>query len=170
MDRAIRKRWAVPCVAIASLTMSVPAPAGAAQSFAPKQPSASPANYVRAQVIAATSVAVGNSLTGGGAGTKSGYAMSLNGISGDWVTGNYSIDFAIITTSSQAGTGTVTFKVVGPGNRVVYHYSWGSETVPKGVDWFTTVAKGNYTSPGLYVAEWYFAGNLDGWEPLNFSA
>ena len=115
-------------------------------------------------------MAVGNSLTGGGAGTKSGYAMNVNGISADWATGNYSIDFVIITTSSHAETGTVVFKVVSPANHVVYKYSWGSETVPKGVDWFTAEAKGNYNAPGVYFAEWYFGGNLDGWEPLNFSA
>jgi hypothetical protein len=116
------------------------------------------------------SVAVGNSLTGGGAGTKTGYAISANGISGNWATGKYSIDFVIITTSSQAETGTVAFKVVAPSNHVVYQYSWGSETLPKGVDWFTTVAKGDYTAPGVYFAEWYFGSNLDGWEPLNFGA
>jgi hypothetical protein len=150
--------------------MSLPAQAGAAQSLAPREPSASPTYYLRAQVIAAVSVAVGNSLTGGGAGTKSGYAMSANGISGNWATGNYSIDFVIITTSSHAETGTLAFKVVSPGNHVVYQYSWGAETIPKGVDWFSVVAKGNYTAPGVYFAEWYLGSNLDGWEPLNFSA
>ena len=163
-------KWAAPSIAALSLVLALPSQAGSTQNLAPKKPASSASYYLSAQVIPASYVAVGSSLTGGADGTKYGDALSANGINNDWDTGSYTIDFAVLVFSSQAESGNVEFKVVSPSNATIYTYSWPSDQIPKGTDWFTVGAKANFTAPGLYFAEWDFNGKLDGWAPLNFSA
>lgn len=125
--------------------------------------------WMRAQVIPAEYTAVGNSLSGGGDGTKYGYGLTLNGVNGTWKAGSYTIDFVVLTFSNKKESGTVSFKVVGPAGKVVYSYSWPSTQVPT-TDWFTVAAKGNYATPGVYFAEVYFNSNQIGWTPLNVTS
>jgi len=145
-------------VALATL---LPAPASFAAST----------YYMRAQIIAAPYIAVGNALNGGQSGTKYGYSLVANGISGNWATGqNGTVHFVVLTYSSQAETGTVSFKVVGPSGSTVSSYSFGREQVPRGANWYAINASGNYSTPGLYFAEFFFGSTMIGWAPLNFSS
>jgi hypothetical protein len=162
-------RVAVLSTALAGLTLALPAQTSLAQS-AEHSPATSSTYYLRAEIFPASYLAVGDALNGGGDGTKNGYAMTANGINNNWATGSYTIDFVVLVFSSQAKAGNVTFKVVSPSNAVAYQYSWGTEQLPKGADWFAVEAKGNYAAPGLYFAEWFLGGSMDGWAPLNFSS
>jgi hypothetical protein len=145
-------------VALATLS-PVPASFAAASTY-----------YMRAQVIPASYLAVGSALQGGENGTKYGYSLIANGISGTWsTTQNGTVHFVVLTFSSHAETGTVSFKVVGPNGGTVYRYSFGSEQVPAGADWFTLSAQGNYATPGLYFGEFFFGSSMIGWAPLNFT-
>jgi hypothetical protein len=155
------KHLAAASAVLGALAISTAAPAGATTA----------SYYLRAQVIPAEYITVGSALAGGNTGTKAGFALSANGISGNWATSaNGSVHFVVLTFSSHAETGTVVFRVLGPNNKTVYNYSFGSEQVPAGADWFGVTAQGNFSAPGLYFAEWLFNNNLDGWAPLNFSA
>ncbi len=127
--------------------------------------------YMRAQVIPAAYLAVGNALSGGEDGTKYGFGLIANGVNGDWATSqNGTVHFVVLTFSSRAETGTVSFKVVGRSGATVSSYSFGHEQVPAGADWYTLNAQGNYSTPGLYFAEFFFGSTMIGWAPLNFTS
>jgi len=163
-------RYLALSAAMLAVLFVLSAHVGAAQTGPGKAPAAATTYYMRAQVIPAEYTAVGASVTGGSEGTKAGASLWANGINSNWLTGDYTIYFAVFVFSSAAETGKVEFKVISPSKATVYSYSFPSEQVPAGEDWFTFAAKANYSSAGLYFAEWYFNGNLDGWTPLNFSA
>ena len=176
-------RSVVVGAALAGLTLALPAQPSSAQSpghvstvstghvsNGHESNAATSTYYLRAEVIPAQYLSVGDALTGGANGTKYGDALNANGINNNWTTGSYTIDFAVLVFSSHTETGKVTFKVVSPSDHAVYQYSYGTEQLPKGTDWFSVEAKANYSAPGLYFAEWFLGSNMDGWAPLNFSS
>ena len=149
----------------------LPAAAGAAPHGAHDRTDAASKYYLQAEIIPADDTAVGNSaMSGGSAGVKVGESLWANGVSDVWLTGNYTINFAVFVFSSHAESGDVEFKVVSPSKATVYSYSFKSENLPKGEDWFTFAAKANYATPGVYFAELYLGSNLDGWIPMTFNS
>jgi len=107
-----------------------------------------------AEIIPAAEVAVGNSLTGGDSGVSDGYALSANGVNNYYVTctSKCYYHFVFLTFTNAAVTASLQFKLVGPTGATVYSYTFRSEKIPVGTDWFTINADGNFSMPGTYQA------------------
>ncbi len=149
---------------------AAPAPARHLAPQAAKVPQATtPKLYLQAAIIPAATFAVGTSASGGPDGRSFGYGLSASGIDNSWAVCTCAMDFAIFVFTNEADTANVEFKMVSPSNHVVYHYTWPSDKLGVGGNWFSMIAKGAYTAPGTYFAEVDVAGQLDGWIPLKFS-
>ncbi len=107
-----------------------------------------------AEIIPAAEVAVGTSLNGGDSGVSDGYALSANGVNNYYVTcpSKCYYHFVFFTFTNAAVTGSLQFKLVGPTGATVYSYTFRSEKIPVGTDWFTINADGNFSVPGTYEA------------------
>jgi len=110
-----------------------------------------------AEIIPAAEVAVGNSLSGGDSGVSAGYALSANGVNNYDATcpGKCYYHFVFLTFTNAAVTASLEFKIVGPTGATVYSYTFRSEKIPLGTDWFTISADGNFSVPGTYEASVY---------------
>jgi hypothetical protein len=107
-----------------------------------------------AEIIPAAEVAVGNSLTGGNSGVNDGYSLSANGVNNYDATCSSKCyyHFVFLTFTNAALTASIQFKIVGPTGATVYGYTFPSEKIPVGTDWFTISADGNFGMPGTYEA------------------
>jgi hypothetical protein len=107
-----------------------------------------------AEIIPAAEVAVGNALSGGDGGVGNGYALSANGVNNydATCTGKCYYHFVFFTFTNAAVTASLQFKILGPTGATVYSYTFRSEKVPVGTDWFTINAEGNFSMPGTYEA------------------
>jgi hypothetical protein len=107
-----------------------------------------------AEIIPAAEVAVGNSLSGGDSGVSDGYALSANGVNNydATCTGKCYYHFVFLTFTNIAVTASLQFKIVGPTGATVYSYTFRSEKIPVGTDWFTISAEGNFSMAGTYEA------------------
>jgi hypothetical protein len=110
-----------------------------------------------AEIIPAAQVAVGNALSGGDGGVSDGYALSANGINNydTTCTGKCYYHFVFLTFTNAAVTASLQFKIVGPAGATVYSYTFPSEKISVGTDWFTISAEGNFSLPGTYEASVY---------------
>ncbi len=128
-----------------------------------------------AEIIPAAEVAVGNSLSGGDGGVNDGYALSANGINNydATCTGKCYYHFVVLTLTNAAITASLQFKIVGPTGASVYSYTFRSEKIPVGTDWFTITADGNFSKPGTYEVSVYGTSTtttLIGSVPLLFAS
>jgi len=162
--------------ASASLAKSAPMSARTARTAAVGRVAragfASAQNQLGAEIIPAPDIDVGSALTGGNDGTSVGYSLSANGISNNWTTtSSGTVEFVIFVFSNNNGlySDTVRFKVLSPSGGSVYQYTWKPQNI-KYYSWYTTQAKGNFSTAGEYVTEVYVKNVLIGSMPLMFSA
>jgi hypothetical protein len=125
--------------------------------------------YIQAEIIPAATFAVGTSLSGGPDGRNYGYGLTANDVDNSWDVCTCNMYFAFFVFTNEADTANVVFKVVSPGDGVVYNYTFRSQKLGLGGNWFSMVAKGAYTTPGTYFAEVDVNGQLDGWIPVEFN-
>jgi len=125
--------------------------------------------YLQAEIIPAATFSIGTSFSGGPDGRGYGFGLNASGIDNSWALCTCDMDFAVMVFTNEADTANVEFKMVSPSNKIVYHYTWTSDKLGTGGNWFSVIAKGAYTAPGTYFAEVDIAGQLDGWVPLRFS-
>ncbi len=119
----------------------------------------------QAEILPGGSFSVGTSLVGGNDGSNFGYGLTANDIDNDWsCTGTCTLDFVFFVFANQDETTSVKFEVVSPSGKTAYQYTWTSKLAIGG-NWYSVIAKGDYSKPGTYFAEVYVAGSLSGWIP-----
>ncbi|HMK96453.1 MAG TPA: hypothetical protein VK425_02840 [Acidimicrobiales bacterium] len=125
---------------------------------------------IQAEVLPAATFAVGTSLSGGPDGKNYGVGLTANDISNAWTTcsGTCTLDFVFFVLSNQDESAKVTFKMVSPTGGTVYAYTWPSKLVS--TNWFAAYAKGDYSTPGTYLAEVLVNGSVKGWAPVVFTS
>ena len=137
-----------------SLGLAIVGPATGEAGSRQPMAQAKSAPALAAEIIPAAEVAVGNSLSGGNGGVSDGYALSANGVNNYDATcsGKCYYHFVFLTFTNAAVTASIQFKIVGPTGATVYSYTFSSEKIPVGTDWFTISADGNFSMPGTYEA------------------
>jgi hypothetical protein len=173
----IAKRLTVVCAASLGVLFVLPGsahlasakslPASSSRHLEAQPPKAAAAATIKyqAEILPGGSFSVGTSLTGGNDGSNYGFGLTANDVDNDWTcTGTCTLDFVFFVFANQAEATSVKFEVVSPSGKTAYQYSWTSKLAIGG-NWYSVVAKGDYSKPGTYFAEVYVAGSLAGWIP-----
>ena len=173
----IAKQLSVVCAA--SLGALFVLPGSAQLALAKSSPASSPRHLdakplkattaaaikYQAEILPGGSFSVGTSLVGGNDGSNYGYGLTANDIDNDWsCSGTCTLDFVFFVFANQGETTSVKFEIVSPNGRTAYQYAWTSKLAIGG-NWYSVVAKGDYSAQGTYFAEVYVAGSLAGWIP-----
>ncbi|MGO9964821.1 MAG: hypothetical protein ACLPUG_15530 [Acidimicrobiales bacterium] len=119
----------------------------------------------QAEILPGSSFSVGTSLVGGNDGSNYGFGLTANDVDNDWTcTSICTLDFVFFVFANQDETTSVKFEIVAPSGKTAYQYTWTSKLAVGG-NWYSVVAKGDYSKPGTYFAEVFVAGSLAGWIP-----
>ena len=143
-----------------SLVLSLALPASALQA-ATKAPVAAVSSSLKweASIIPADYMAMVDSSPSGPHGDKSGYGLTANGIDNWYLLcdkgSHCDYRFAIFLFTNAPEKANVTFRVLSPAAKTVYTYTWTSDSLPHGPEWFYADATGNFSAAGTYYAEVY---------------